>query len=168
MSEPTETPSPTPEPETPEVPDATDNDDLDVRAKDKIAKANNEAKNLRQRVKELEPLAQQLREIKEAEKSETQKLSDALETERNARALAERSLLQHEVAADKGVPPKLARLLSGDTREAIEEAADVLLSELSNGNRNDRAPTRVASGRPSNPDDELDPLDYISKLRSSR
>lgn len=44
----------------------------------KIHKANQEAKNLRERLKKLEPLAAELQKIKDSEKSETERLADKL------------------------------------------------------------------------------------------
>jgi hypothetical protein len=44
----------------------------------KIHKANQEAKNLRDRLKKLEPLAAELQRIKDAEKSDTERLGDQL------------------------------------------------------------------------------------------
>ncbi|MEU5900553.1 hypothetical protein [Streptomyces venezuelae] len=48
------------------------------QAEAKIRKANQEAKNLRQRLKELEPKAEELQRIKDAEKSESERLNDQL------------------------------------------------------------------------------------------
>ncbi|MDT0608876.1 hypothetical protein [Streptomyces lancefieldiae] len=48
------------------------------QAEAKIRKVNQEAKNLRQRLKELEPKAEELQRIKDAEKSESERLNDQL------------------------------------------------------------------------------------------
>ncbi|WP_275558491.1 hypothetical protein [Streptomyces sp. 5-6(2022)] len=48
------------------------------QAEAKIRKANNEAANLRKRLKELEPKAAELQRIKDAEKSESERLNDQL------------------------------------------------------------------------------------------
>ncbi|WP_328631980.1 hypothetical protein [Streptomyces sp. NBC_00356] len=48
------------------------------QAEAKIRKANQEAKNLRQRLKELEPKAAELQRIKDADKSESERLTDQL------------------------------------------------------------------------------------------
>jgi hypothetical protein len=48
------------------------------RAEAKIAKVNSEAANLRKRLKELEPAAAELQAIKDADKSETERLADQL------------------------------------------------------------------------------------------
>jgi DNA repair exonuclease SbcCD ATPase subunit len=49
------------------------------QAEAKIRKANQEAKSLRQRLKELEPKAAELQRIKDAEKTESERLNDQLE-----------------------------------------------------------------------------------------
>ncbi|MFJ4637609.1 hypothetical protein ACIP69_18545 [Streptomyces hygroscopicus] len=49
------------------------------QAEAKIRKANNEAANLRKRLKELEPKAAELQRIKDAEKSESERLNDQLQ-----------------------------------------------------------------------------------------
>jgi hypothetical protein len=136
-----------------------------------LTKKNNEAKSLRQRLKELEPLAAKAKEFEEASKTESQKLTETLDGERRARESAEAKLLRYEVGADKGVPPHLMRFLSGATREEIEEAADVLVKELNGGKptkTSGKPPERVAGGVPSTPDDDLNPLDLIRKVREGR
>lgn len=50
------------------------------RAEAKIRKANNEAANLRKRLKELEPLANEAQQLRDANKTETEKLQGQLET----------------------------------------------------------------------------------------
>jgi hypothetical protein len=50
------------------------------RAEAKIRKANNEAANLRKRLKELEPLANEAQQLRDANKSETERLQGQLET----------------------------------------------------------------------------------------
>lgn len=49
-----------------------------AQAEAKIRKANSEAQNLRKRLKELEPKAAELQRIKDAEKSDTERLTDQL------------------------------------------------------------------------------------------
>lgn len=49
-----------------------------AQAAAKIRKANSEAQNLRKRLKELEPKAAELQRIKDAEKSDTERLTDQL------------------------------------------------------------------------------------------
>ncbi|MGW7688820.1 hypothetical protein ACWGMA_07990 [Streptomyces asiaticus] len=49
------------------------------QAEAKIRKANQEAKNLRQRLKELEPLARKAKEFEDAQKTETERLTERLQ-----------------------------------------------------------------------------------------
>lgn len=139
-------------------------------ARRKIKRSNQEAANLRARLKELEPLAAKAREFEEASKSEQQKLTEALEAERSARTKAESTLLRYEVGAEKGVPPTLMRFLSGNTREEVEEAADVLLKEMGNGRGKPPGPPpeRITSGAASSADDDLDPLALYTRAREGR
>jgi hypothetical protein len=55
-----------------------------------------------------------------------EKLADA---QRRAQE-AELGLLRYQVAAEKNLPPKLARFLHGSSREEIEEAAAELLEAI--------------------------------------
>jgi len=63
-----------------------------AQAEAKIRKANSEAKGLRERLKRLEPLAAELQRIKDAEKSDTERLNDQL-TAANERITKTRTAL---------------------------------------------------------------------------
>lgn len=111
--------------ETPEVEETEAFDP--ARARAALEKKNREAQSLRQRVKELEPLAAKAREADEAAKTAEQKAAEAraqAERERDA-ALAE--LLRLKVAAAKGLSPELAARLQGSTEEELTKDADELL-----------------------------------------
>jgi len=74
---------------------------------------------------DLKAKAEKLNQIEEANKTELQKAQDALlEAQAKTKAL-EVANLRAQVAEAKGVP---STLLTGDTKEAIEAAADALLS----------------------------------------
>lgn len=96
---------------------------LDAKAKAKIDKANREARNLRQKLRELEPDAKRWREADEAQKSELQKTKDRL-------AEAEMELKGHQVdqvrrkaASNAGLDPELAEFITAtDDDEALEQA----------------------------------------------
>src|SRR5687767_5201219 len=64
--------APEPKPDPPDEPFDAE------RAKAAIHKKNQEAESLRKRLKEIEPLAAQAKELEEASKTETQKLTEAL------------------------------------------------------------------------------------------
>lgn len=86
--------------------------------------------NLRGDLDELKPKAARLKELEDAEKTETQRLSDQLAEESTARQEAERRALVLEIATEKGLTPALAKRLSGSTREELEADADELSALL--------------------------------------
>ncbi|MGW6578853.1 hypothetical protein ACWF76_05510 [Streptomyces globisporus] len=85
-------------------------------AEAKIRKANSEAQNLRKRLKELEPAAAELQRIKDAEKSESERLNDQLEAARTQIANTRQRLVRSQVQAIAGSP-------AGD-RPAFADPAD--------------------------------------------
>ncbi|MFF0736902.1 hypothetical protein ACFYVK_35475 [Streptomyces chartreusis] len=72
------------------------------QAEAKIKKANSEAANLRKRLKELEPAAAELRRIKDAEKSESERLTDQLNRANEQIAATRKSLVEARVQAMAG------------------------------------------------------------------
>lgn len=86
------------------------------QAEAKIRKANSEAQNLRKRLKELEPKAEELQRIKDAEKSESERLNDQLEAAKTQIAKTRQRLVRSQVQA-------LAGSASGD-RPAFADPAD--------------------------------------------
>jgi hypothetical protein len=74
------------------------------QAEAKIRKANQEAKNLRQRLKELEPKAAELQAIKDAEKTESERLNDQLQRANDQIARTRQSLAKARVQALAGAP----------------------------------------------------------------
>jgi chromosome segregation ATPase len=83
-----------------------------AQAEAKIRKANSEAQNLRKRLKELEPKAAELQRIKDAEKSDTERLSDQL-TAANERIAKTRTALA------KSQVQKLAGATFADPEDAV-------------------------------------------------
>jgi DNA gyrase/topoisomerase IV subunit A len=69
------------------------------QAEAKIRKANQEAKNLRQRLKELEPKAAELQAIKDSEKSESERLNDQLARANEQIAKTRQRLVRTQVQA---------------------------------------------------------------------
>lgn len=136
MSEDTTTPVET----APEAPTPDEPLDLD-RAKEKIAKANREAQQLRERLKVLEPLAKRAQEIEEAQKTEAQRLTEQLAeaqktaADRTTEALRLRIALKHGISDDDA-----ETFLTGATEEAMTRQAERLAAM--------RAPASpVAAGR---------------------
>lgn len=100
------------------------------RAKEKINKANQEAANLRKRLKEAEAKAKKYDEHEEATKSEQQKAADAIAQATKKAEAAEARALRLEVAAEHGLSPAQAKRLVGDTREELEADAEELLGSF--------------------------------------
>ena len=74
-----------------------------------------------------------VKEFEDRDKSETQKLQeerDALVLDRDA---LQSQTLRREVADEKGIDPKLAKFLTGSTREEFEAAADELAAATKPG-----------------------------------
>ncbi|MGA4964505.1 hypothetical protein [Streptomyces pseudogriseolus] len=90
-----------------------------ARAEEKIRKANSEAKNLRERLKELEPLAQKARELEDAQKSEqerlTEQLTQAQERIRTVQQRAVRAEVRALAAAEFADPEDAHAFLSLDS-----------------------------------------------------
>lgn len=74
---------------------------------------------------ELQKAANRLKEIEEANKSESEKAQARAEAAEKRAADLELQVLRADVASEKGVP---AKLLAGSTREELEAAADELIA----------------------------------------
>lgn len=115
--------------ETPEVDEATFDP---ARARAALEKKNREAQGLRQRLKELEPLAQKARELEEAQKTEAQKAAEARAAAERERDAARAEALRYKVGLAKGLPADLAVRLQGSTEDELAKDADRLLELLGN------------------------------------
>lgn len=104
---------------------------LDVdRAKEKINKLNSEAKNLRAKLKELEPLAAKAKELEDAGRSDLEKLTARAEQAERTASQHEARALRLEVAFEKGLTPAQAKRLVGASREELEADADEILRDF--------------------------------------
>lgn len=93
------------------------------RALDKITKANNEAKGLRSRVKELEAYEAKVREIEDAKKPEMDRLSErATKAEQRAQEL-ESNLIRERIARRHSISDDDLDLLGSGSEEQIEARA---------------------------------------------
>ena len=103
-----------------------DDDDLDPKVKAKIERANREAKNLRERIKQLQPLAEEAKKRADAEKSESQKLAEAkaaLEVELSELRVAN---VRREAAEAAGLAPKFVKFITAaDADEALAQAKEL-------------------------------------------
>lgn len=88
------------------------------QAEAKIRKANNEAANLRKRLKELEPKAAELQAIKDSEKSESERLNDQLARANEQIAMTRQKLAKARVQALAGS--------SADERSAFTDPEDAV------------------------------------------
>jgi hypothetical protein len=88
------------------------------QAEAKIRKANSEAANLRKRLKELEPKAAELQRIKDAEKSESERLNDQLARANDQIAKTRQKLAKARVQAMAGA--------SADDRPAFTDPEDAV------------------------------------------
>lgn len=88
------------------------------QAEAKIRKANSEAKNLRERLKLLEPKAAELQAIKDAEKTESERLNDQLAAANEQITATRKRLVTARVQALAGA--------SGDDRAAFADPEDAV------------------------------------------
>ncbi len=102
-------------------------DKLDEETRDYIKRLRDESAARRNRVKELEGEVQKLND---AGKSEEERKEQALKDAERDRDATAAQLLRFEVAADKGLPPKMAGRLQGSSKEELEKDADDLMKEL--------------------------------------
>jgi hypothetical protein len=173
MADPAPNPVPVPGPDNPPVPPppaptppATDGDEvLGEGGKNALVAERKARKELEARLKELEPLAKAAKEREEAEKTEAQKLNEALAGEREARTTAEAELLRYVIGAEKKVPAELVKFLAGTTKDEVEQSADALLAAVADNRPTmpGRPAERMVNGRPSTSSlDTLDPAALIA------
>lgn len=166
-----------PEVDEPDSPEETDKPDPDDKKKPKqepfdedrfqkaLTKKNSENANLRKRLLELEPLAKKAKELEDAGKSESERLTERATSAEARAATAEEELLRVKVAIDKGLTEKQAGRLRGSTREEMEEDADDLLASFASKDTKppgSRVPNRPkeklrGGGDPDEPVEETDP-----------
>lgn len=120
-------------PTTPDAPEGAagdDSGDFDPKiAQERIEKANREAKSLRQRLRELEPLAAKAKEQEDAAKTAEERAAERITAAERRAIQAETKALRLEVAAEAGLTPGQAKRLVGETREELEaDAADLIAS----------------------------------------
>jgi hypothetical protein len=97
----------------------------------KALRAEREArKQLEAKLKELEPAAQRLKELEDAQKSEQEKLAEKLSATEQRAAEAELRAARLEVATSKGLPMASVKFLTGSTPDELAASADELLGLL--------------------------------------
>ena len=129
-------PADPPEPEA----ESQDESALPQWAREKIAKTNREAKSLRERLKEAEPLVAAAREAEEANKSELQRATERAQ-QLESDLVSERVRSQRfALAANYGISEDYQRYIVGDTPEEREEAAVGIAHLLESARGNQQAP----------------------------
>jgi hypothetical protein len=104
----------------------------------------------------LADLESELGELRDRDKSESERLTErAAESERRAVA-AEAKLLRYEVVAERGLPLDAASKLAGETREEVEANADWLQSQLAT---DQRKPPTFDGGARTTPEQTQSPED---------
>lgn len=103
---------------------------LDPKVRAKIDRANREAQALRAKVKELEPLAAELKKVRDGEKSDLTRAQEALaEREAEVKRLTVDNL-RRDAALAAGLSGEFVEFLTGETEEEITEQAKKLAKHL--------------------------------------
>lgn len=117
----------TPDGDPPEEPTPDDLGDPGKKALTAERKARRDAE------RELQKVQDRLAEIEDADKTETQRLTDRLNEAEARAAKAEGDALRLTVAQAKGLTPAQAKRLVGTTREELEGDADEILEAFPTG-----------------------------------
>jgi hypothetical protein len=104
-------------------------------ARAKAAKADTEA-------------AQKWRDYEKSQKPEQERVAEELAEAKANAQLASAKLLRYEVATQKGVPADAIELLTGNTQEELETAADKLLSLIASQSKQTTTKPDVNQGKP--------------------
>lgn len=141
-------------------------DELPEWARKALSKANSEAASYRTKLREVEPLAAKARELEESQKTEQQKLAEALEAAKTDGKNASDELLRLRVAMRKGLTESQAKRLVGSTLEELEADADELLASFGSKTPVPGKPRERlrAGGDPDEEPDETDPAKLAAKL----
>lgn len=156
----------------------------EARARDALNKKNREAQKLRERLKDLEPMAEKLRLLEEEGKSDLEKLTGERDSLRDRASSAEQRLSRLDVAleaAPEGISVtvlrQVAKRIVPGTAEEMQADAEELFALLAPATTKDR-PGDVVPGRPkerlrggADPEDEpdeMDPIKLAEMVRRSR
>lgn len=145
--------------------DADDSDEDDdkfdsERARRKIEKANREAKALRERIKQLEPLAQEAEKRRQGEMTEAQKLAEQKAQLEIELAELRTAQVRREAAEAAGLPANFIKFINAaEASEALAQAKELAkaLKSADPGPADLRQGARGQNnaGRTQNPDDLL-------------
>jgi len=123
----------------PDEPQGTDETDWKTEARKWERRAKESAK--------YREAADKWAEYEKSQKPEQERMADELDQLRKEAATAKLALLRYEVAQEKQVPLEAVRLLSGETKEELEEAADSLLSLIESQTKKSPKPDSI-QGQP--------------------
>jgi hypothetical protein len=93
-------------------------------------------------------LAAKWREYEEAQKPAQERMAEELATTKVEAESARVALLRYEVAAEKNIPSEAIRLLTGSSREELEEAADALVALMATQSKPKTPVPDESQGRP--------------------
>jgi len=135
---------------------------------DYVKSLRQEAAKYRTQAKELGEKAVKYDEYVESQKSEQQKMQDALAALEKERDDLRSNLMRQEVAARKQLPPSIVSRLQGNTTEELEADADSLLTELKGQfvERSKPSPEETGAGVVGGADSQT--VDDFLKVLSSR
>lgn len=98
--------------------------------KAKLDKANREARNLRARLKEYDPIVAAAKEAEEAQKSELQRANERAAQYEQELSTLKRERLVTDLASEAGLPKKLWRRVTGDNEDDIRADIEDLMDGL--------------------------------------
>lgn len=180
---------PQPDPDAPEAtdppdaPEAPKPDELPPGVQAKLSKANREAANLRQRLKELEPLAAKAKELEQANQSDLERATNERDSHKSRADKAESVVKRWDVAAANAPEhatfaqvKAVAKRLQGDTDDDLEADAAELFELLAPKPADPpaRVPARPAErmprggGDPDEPPEETDPKKLAALIPRGR
>lgn len=92
--------------------------------------------------------ASKWREYEASLKPAQERMAEELAATKAEAESARATLIRYEVASEKGIPADALRLLTGSTREELEESADVLLALIATQSKTKTLVPDVNQGRP--------------------
>lgn len=92
--------------------------------------------------------ADKWQEYEKSLKPEQERMAEELDTLKREAASAKIALLRYEVAKEKQVPLEAVKLLSGESKEELEEAADALLALIDSQSNNKSPKPDLTQGQP--------------------
>ncbi|ORL15403.1 hypothetical protein [Prescottella equi] len=133
-----------------------DTNSLPEWAREKLTKANNEAAKYRTQAKTNADAANRLAEIEDANKTESQRLSDALATAERDRDAARTEALKLRIATKYGISDEDADLfLTGSDEETLAKQAERLASRESDRKKQGNHVPREGTNPTATPNEEL-------------